>query len=85
MPGYDRLLLPECYRGLYELTARGFAWEWLRRNPDFRSIWTSAGAAARRASMVAETAVCRSARPFIDLPRHPLARRWSPWGLTFRR
>jgi hypothetical protein len=76
--------LPEAYRALLHLNARGFAWEWVRRNPDFRAIWTSAGAAARRSSELAQTAVRRSARTIIDLPEHPLTRRWSLWGLTFR-
>lgn len=84
MPGYQRMRLPEAYRALLTLNARGFAWEWVRRNPDFRAIWTSAGAAARRSSELAQTAIRRSARTIIDLPEHPLARRWSLWGLTFR-
>ena len=84
MPGYDRLRLPAAYGGLRRLDARGFAWEWLRRNPDFQSLWASAGRSAHRASRIAETAIRRSARPRVDLPRHPLAGRWSPWGLTFR-
>ncbi len=84
MPGYDRLRLPAEYGALKSLDARGLAWEWLRRNAEFRTIWASAGAAARRASGLAESAIRRSARPLVDLPQHPLARRWSPWGLTFR-
>lgn len=84
MPGYHRMRLPEEYRAMLTLNARGFAWEWLRRNPDFRAIWATAGAAARRVSDQAFAAVCRSARPVVDLPQHPLARRWSPWGLCFR-
>ncbi len=84
MPGYSRMRLPEAYRALLTLDARGFAWEWVRRNPDFRAIWTSSGEAARRSSALALAAVHRSARPVINLPLHPLARRWSPWGLTFR-
>ena len=84
MPGYNRLRLPEGYHALANLNARGFAWEWLRRNPDFRSIWLSAGATARRAASAADAALRRSARPQVNIPQHPLARRWSPWGLTFR-
>ena len=84
MPGYHRMRLPEAYRALLTLNTRGFAWEWVRRNPDFRAIWVSAGVIARRSSALAQTAVRRSARRMIDLPQHPLARRWSPWGLTFR-
>lgn len=84
MPGYHRMRLPEAYRALLTLNAREFAWEWVRRNPDFRSLWASAGAAARRSSALAQTAIRRSARTIIDLPQHPLTRRWSLWGLTFR-
>ncbi|WP_457309574.1 transcriptional regulator domain-containing protein [Sphingomonas sp. UYAg733] len=84
MPGYQRMRLPEAYRALLTLNARGFAWEWVRRNPDFRAIWASAGAAARRSSELAQNAIRRSARTMIDLPQHPLTRRWSLWGLTFR-
>jgi hypothetical protein len=75
--------LPEAYRAMLTLNARGFAWEWLRRNPEFRAIW-AAGASARRVSDQAIKEVSRSARPIVDLPLHQLARRWSPWGLTFR-
>ncbi len=84
MPGYHRLRLPDAYRALTTLDPRGFAWEWLRRNPDFRAIWFAAGTAAQRACAHAETALLRSRRPIVDLPQHALARRWSPWGLTFR-
>ena len=84
MPGYNRMRLPEAYRALLTLNARGFAWEWVRRNPDFRELWASAGAAAHRSSALAQTAIRRSARTIIDLPQHPLTRRWSLWGLTFR-
>ena len=84
MPGYNRLRLPDNYRALISLNARGFAWEWLRRNPEFRAIWASAGPAARRSSALAQTAVRRSGRATVDLQQHPLARRWSPWGLSFR-
>jgi hypothetical protein len=84
MPGYHRMRLPEAYRALLTLSAREFAWEWLRRNPDFRALWASAGAAARRSSALAQTAVRRSSRSVIDIPQHPMARRWSLWGLTFR-
>lgn len=84
MPGYQRMRLPEAYRALLKLNARGFAWEWVRRNQDFRAIWAAAGPAARRSSELAEVAIRRSARSVINLPEHPLARRWSLWGLTFR-
>lgn len=84
MPGYNRLRLPAEYQAMVSLNARGLAWEWLRRNPEFRRISASAGAAARRASALAETAVQRSARALIEIPQHPSARRWSHWGLFFR-
>lgn len=84
MPGYHRFRLPEAYRALLPLTARDFAWEWLRRNPDFRALWDTAGPAARRANRLAVDAARRSRRPVADLPLHPLARRWSHWGLCFR-
>jgi len=85
MPGYNRLRLPEAYRALANLSARGFAWEWLRRNYDFRQIWTRHGDLAKRPTALAHAAVHRSARPFVDIRQHPLSVRWSPWGLTFRR
>lgn len=84
MPGYHRFRLPEAYRVLLPLTTRDFAWEWLRRNPDFRALWATGGPAARRARHDAMGAVGRSRRPLVDLPLHPLARRWSHWGLCFR-
>lgn len=85
MPGYHRLRLPEPYRALAAITSRDFAWEWLRRNPDFRALWTSAGAAARTASTRAAAAVRRSRRPVVAISEHPLARRWTHWGISFRR
>lgn len=84
MPGYHRFRLPEAYRAMVALSARDFAWEWLRRNPDFRALWDIAGPAARRARWLALDTARRSRRPFVDLPLHPLARRWSHWGLCFR-
>ena len=84
MPGYHRFRLPEVYRALLPLTARDFAWEWLRRNPDYRALWVTAGPAARRASRLALDTARRSRRLLVDLPLHALARRWSPWGLCFR-
>jgi hypothetical protein len=84
MPGYHRLRLPASYQALLNMDARGLAWEWLRRNGDFRMLWSSAGLSARRASTLALAAVQRSARPIADIARHPLARRLAPWGLTFR-
>lgn len=84
MPGYHRLCLPDAYRALTGLCARDFAWEWLRRNPDFRAIWASAGTAAERAAEQANAANRRAARGVIDLPQHPLTRRLARLGLTFR-
>jgi hypothetical protein len=85
MPGYHRLGLPESYRALTSLTQREFAWEWLRRNREFRALWQRAGAAARSASARADAAVRRSRRPVVDIPLHPDARRWTHWGISFRR
>jgi hypothetical protein len=84
MPGYHRFRLPEAYRALLSLTARGFAWEWLRRNPGFRAVYLEAGAGARLASTRADDAVRRSRRPIANLPVHPCARRWTHWGVGFR-
>ena len=84
MPGYHRLRLPADYQALTALDARGFAWEWLRRNSAFQDIWRGANAQARRASIVTEATARRSARTIVSTAQHPLARRWSPWGLTFR-
>ncbi len=84
MPGYHRLRLPEPYRAMLNLPASGFAWEWLRRDPDFRSLWATAGAAARRASAQAVTAARRITTSVIELGPHPLAKRMEPWGLSFR-
>lgn len=84
MPGYHRFRLPDAYRALLPLTARDFAWEWLRRNPDFRALWTGAGIAAHRASARADDLARRSRRPIVDLPVHPCARRWTHWDIGFR-
>jgi hypothetical protein len=84
MPGYHRLILPEHYRALISLSARDFAWEWLRRNPAFRAAWAETGLAAQRASARADDAIRRSRRPIVDLPLHPCARRWTHWGIGFR-
>jgi hypothetical protein len=84
MPGYHRLRLPADYQAQTALDAHGFAWEWLRRNSEFREIWHSATAAARHASTTTEAMVRRSARTLVTIAQHPLARRWSHWGITFR-
>ena len=83
MPGYHRLRLPQQYRALLDLDASGFAWEWLRRNPDFRTVWGSAGAAARRVSAQAVTAARRTTRGVTELDQHPLAAKTASWGLSF--
>ncbi|WP_367120081.1 DUF6499 domain-containing protein [Sphingomonas sp.] len=84
MPGYNRLHLPAEYQALTALDARGFAWEWLRRNPDFREIWRSGNSALRRVRPSTDAVVRRSARRILNISKHPLAGRWSHWGLTFR-
>ena len=84
MPGYHKLRLPQHYRAMLDLDASGFAWEWLRRHPEFRSMWASAGAAARRASTQAAVAARRVTSTVTELGQHPLAERTAPWGLSFR-
>jgi len=83
MPGYHRLRLPARYRALLDLSASGFAWEWLRRNPAFRAMWTGAGEAAQLASARALAQSRRVTHNVIGLGPHPLERRTAPWGLTF--
>lgn len=85
MPGYHMLALPDAYRALTKLGARDLAWEWLRRDPDYRALWRHADAAARAASVRADAVVNRSRRPLVTIPQHPLARRWTHWGISFRR
>lgn len=84
MPGYHKLRLPQQYRIMLDLDASGFAWEWLRRNADFRSIWASAGAAARRASAQAAIAARRFTTSVTFIGQQSLAERTAPWGLSFR-
>lgn len=84
MPGYQHFHLPPPYRALASLGARALAWEWLRRNPDFRALWTGAPSAVRRADAALLASLARSRRPRIDIALHPMAKRWAPWGLTFR-
>ena len=84
MPGYHMLRLPDPYRAMLDLSASGFAWEWLRRNPAFRSLWAGPGANARRVSAQAMTAARRITPTVTELDQHPLAERMAPWGLTFR-
>ncbi|SEH14895.1 hypothetical protein SAMN05428974_1300 [Sphingopyxis sp. YR583] len=84
MPGYQNFCLPAPYDACRALDARGFAWEWLRRNPDFRALWSDASRGARQASADALATVARSRRPLVRIGLHPLARRLASWGLTFR-
>lgn len=84
MPGYINFNLPPEYRAMTQLDASGFAWEWLRRNPAFRSLWDDAGAAVRRAADRAAIAARRTISTVTEFDQHPLAERMAPWGLTFR-
>lgn len=83
MPGYHTLRLPDRYRALLDLSSAGFAWEWLRRNPEYRALWGAAPAAAMRASAQATASARRNAGIITTLRRHPLGRRSAPLGLTF--
>ncbi len=84
MPGYQKLRLPPQYLAMLDLSASGFAWEWLRRDPNFRSLWTSAGAAARRAAAQAAVAGRRTTSTVTFIGQQSLAERTAPWGLSFR-
>lgn len=84
MPGYQRLRLPQQYSAMLDLSASGFAWEWLRRNRDFRSLWASAGAAPRRAAAQAAVASRRTTSSVTFIGQQSLAERTAPWGLSFR-
>ena len=59
---------------MLDLDASGFAWEWLRRNPEFRSMWASAGAAARRASAQAAVAARRVTNNVTFIGQQSLAK-----------
>lgn len=69
---------------MLDLSASDFAWEWLRRNPEFQALWASGGAVARRATVQAMVAARRTTNAVTELGQHPLAERTAPWGLTFR-
>lgn len=84
MPGYQHFQLPPTYRTLAALGARALAWEWLRRNPEYRALWAGAPSAVRRADAALLASLARSRRPRIDIALHSQAKRWAPWGLTFR-
>lgn len=84
MPGYQHFYLPPPYRALASLGARALAWEWVRRNPDFRALWAGASPAVRRADAALLASLARSRRPRIDIALHAQAKRLAPWGLTFR-
>jgi hypothetical protein len=83
MPGYHALRLPERYRALLDLPPAAFAWEWLRRNPEYRTLWATAPAAAGRASAHAIAAARRDAGIVTVIPQHPLGSRSANLGLTF--
>lgn len=61
----------DAYAELEQLDRRGFAWEYLRRNPDYRREWRSDGNAAQ---IVGGVSVLRAVAPAIP----PI------WGLRFR-
>ena len=84
MPGFHTLRLPQPYVDTLDLSASGFAWEWLRRNPGFRALWASAGAATRRAASQAGIAARRITSTVTFIGQQPLAERTAPWGLSFR-
>ena len=84
MPGYTMFRLPQPYVDMLDLTASEFAWEWLRRDPKFRSLWASAGAGARRVAAQSVTAARRVTRTVTFIGQQPLAERTAPWGLSFR-
>ena len=83
MPGYHRFRLPEPYKTLTDLSASGFAWEWLRRNPHFRATWDGASEDVRQMAARALVASRRVTHSTTTLSAHPLERRTAPWGLTF--
>lgn len=83
MPGYHTLRLPDGYRALLELSPASFAWEWLRRNPEYRALWATAPADAMRASAQARASARRNAGVTTALRQHPLGRRSAHLGLTF--
>ena len=84
MPGFHTLRLPRPYVDMLDLSASGFAWEWVRRNPDFRALWAGAGAATRRAASQAGIAARRITSTVTLIGQQPLAERTAPWGLSFR-
>lgn len=67
---------PESYRHLGSLDRAGWAWEWLRRNPEFDAVWrrrpSFEGGVVEGGGMVRTIAPRR-----ID--------HFAPWGLLFRR
>lgn len=83
MPGYHQLHLPEAYRAILALDPRRLAWEWLRRDPNYRDAWAEAGPSVRRVARLAGEGLRRPARTLIDIPQPRLERRWSHWGLSF--
>lgn len=83
MPGYHTLRLPDGYRALLKLSPVGFAWEWLRRNHEYRALWATAPADAMRPSTQARASARRNASVTTTLCRHPLGRRSAHLGLSF--
>lgn len=65
---------PEQYRHLLDLDRAGWAWEWLRRNPDYARIVPERPAAEPERNGAAEFAVLPPAN----------AGEYAQWGLTFR-
>jgi hypothetical protein len=69
---------PEQYRDLLDLDRPGWAWEWLRRNPDYQGERQIAGAPAKDlAKPRARSCLTLSGPGFED--------RAHAWGLCFRR
>jgi len=77
--------LPAAYRYALDLDGQGFAWEFLRRNPEFRDEAARTLAAAPASPQPesrrpAPTAAVSPSRLPWTASRDPAAR----WGLTFR-
>jgi hypothetical protein len=66
---------PEQYRHLLDLDRAGWAWEWLRRNPDYIGTVPELPATELERKGAAELAVI----PAANAEESP------HWGLTFRR
>lgn len=66
---------PSSYQTLLKLDRAGWAWEWLRRNPEFE-------AARQNSSMSGSWEHPATGPRVVTLPKVPLA---MPWGVLFRR